>query len=150
MRDMRALGREDWIASGLERLERIGHSGLSVEGAARDLGVTKGSFYWHFRDRQDWCMALLAYWEHVAFASMVPGRLNGMRIRDRLQSAIRDWAGKDLIAAQVYARVSRETAGLGRPHFGKSRPLSGEGAPFSFAPWRHPARRDRVRERLLG
>lgn len=36
---------------------------MRVEVLARDLGVTKGSFYWHFRDRQELLEALLAFWE---------------------------------------------------------------------------------------
>ena len=47
-------------------LLRHGPSGVSVEPLARDLGVTKGSFYWHFRDRADLLEALLAEWEAEA------------------------------------------------------------------------------------
>ena len=40
-----------------------GADGVRVEVLARELGVTKGSFYWHFRDRADLLEALLVEWE---------------------------------------------------------------------------------------
>jgi AcrR family transcriptional regulator len=39
---------------------------VRVERLARELGVTKGSFYWHFNDRGDLLEALLAEWENEA------------------------------------------------------------------------------------
>jgi AcrR family transcriptional regulator len=43
--------REDWIRAAGRRLAQGGAAAVAVEALARDLGVTKGSFYWHFRDR---------------------------------------------------------------------------------------------------
>lgn len=57
------LAKEDWLrAARLALLER-GADGVRVEPLARELGVTKGSFYWHFRDRADLLEALLVEWE---------------------------------------------------------------------------------------
>ncbi len=39
---------------------------MRVERLARDLGVTKGSFYWHFTDRSELLEALIAEWEAEA------------------------------------------------------------------------------------
>ena len=47
------LSREGWLARALEVLGKKGAGQLAVESLARQLGVTKGSFYWHFRDRDD-------------------------------------------------------------------------------------------------
>ena len=44
----RRLDREDWIAAGLGALERGGVEAVAVVPLARELGVTRGSFYWHF------------------------------------------------------------------------------------------------------
>lgn len=56
------LRREDWLKHALEGLRREGVSGLRVEPLARSLGVTTGSFYWHFKDRQDLLDSLLDHW----------------------------------------------------------------------------------------
>ncbi|MCB6176924.1 TetR/AcrR family transcriptional regulator [Rhodobacter sp. Har01] len=71
MRIIHQLGREDWIEAGLAVLCSQGHAALRVEATARRLGVSKGSFYWHFRDRSAWRDALLGYWEHLVFAGLL-------------------------------------------------------------------------------
>jgi AcrR family transcriptional regulator len=57
------LGPGDWLRAALARLTREGVEAVRVELLARDLGVSKGSFYWHFRDRGDLLEKLLAAWE---------------------------------------------------------------------------------------
>ncbi len=42
------LSAEDWIAGGLALLAEEGLAGIKIDALARRLGVTKGSFYWHF------------------------------------------------------------------------------------------------------
>ena len=46
----------------MDALEDGGVTKVNVEGLARALGVTKGSFYWHFKDRQHLLDELLDYW----------------------------------------------------------------------------------------
>ncbi len=48
-----------------------GADSVSVEGLARTLGVTKGSFYWHFTGRADLVARSLALWEEQATAEIV-------------------------------------------------------------------------------
>jgi AcrR family transcriptional regulator len=57
------LSAADWEAAALDALAEDGLNGLSVEALARRLGVTKGSFYWHFADREALLAAALARWE---------------------------------------------------------------------------------------
>jgi len=57
------LGTHDWLAGALETLRREGVVGVSVENVARCMGVTKGSFYHHFRDKEEFINRLLEYWE---------------------------------------------------------------------------------------
>lgn len=57
------LDREDWITAGLDGLERAGVEAVAVVPLARDLGVTRGSFYWHFGSRDDLLAAVLERWE---------------------------------------------------------------------------------------
>lgn len=60
------LGRQDWIDAGFRALTFRGAEGLRVEPIARELGATKGSFYWHFRDLSALQSAMLIYWEQAA------------------------------------------------------------------------------------
>src|ERR1700730_5847645 len=44
---------DDWIRAAFARLATEGIDAVRVELLARDLGVSKGSFYWHFQDREE-------------------------------------------------------------------------------------------------
>lgn len=55
--------RDDWIQAAIAGLSAHGEAGLSVEGLARRLRVTKGSFYWHFQNRAALLGALLEAFE---------------------------------------------------------------------------------------
>jgi D-alanyl-D-alanine carboxypeptidase len=57
-----AVRKTDWIARGLLAFRAGGVDAVSVERLARELGVTKGSFYWHFKDRDALLHELLALW----------------------------------------------------------------------------------------
>ena len=59
----RCLAREDWLRAARLALLHGGPAAVRVETLARDLKVTKGSFYWHFRDRNALLEALLREWE---------------------------------------------------------------------------------------
>lgn len=57
------LTREDWIRGALEILETAGVDAVKIVPLAKRLGVTSGSFYWHFANRGQLYKALLDYWE---------------------------------------------------------------------------------------
>jgi AcrR family transcriptional regulator len=57
------LGRPDWVDAALRALAVGGLGSLSVERLATELGATKGSFYWHFKNRSALVDAALAEWE---------------------------------------------------------------------------------------
>lgn len=57
------LDRDVWARAALDVMGERGVAGLAVEPLARSLGTTKGSFYWHFRDREDLVRAALELWE---------------------------------------------------------------------------------------
>jgi AcrR family transcriptional regulator len=57
------LTAEAWERAALDALAREGVGAAAVEPLARRLGVTKGSFYWHFRDREALLRAALRRWE---------------------------------------------------------------------------------------
>ena len=47
------VSKAQWLERALEVLETEGLQGVRVERLARDLGIAKAGFYWHFRDRSD-------------------------------------------------------------------------------------------------
>jgi AcrR family transcriptional regulator len=57
------LSREDWIRGALDILVTDGVGGVKIVPLAKRLGVTSGSFYWHFKNRRELHDALLDYWE---------------------------------------------------------------------------------------
>lgn len=57
------LSAESWEDAALELMAEQGVGALAVEALARRLGVTKGSFYWHFRTREALLKAALERWE---------------------------------------------------------------------------------------
>jgi AcrR family transcriptional regulator len=54
----------DWIQAGFSQLSAHGVETVRVEILARNLGTTKGSFYWHFKDREELLLRLLLRWEN--------------------------------------------------------------------------------------
>lgn len=54
--------RDDWVEAAWQTLGESGVEGVRVESLARRLSVTKGSFYWHFRNRQELLDALFDRW----------------------------------------------------------------------------------------
>ncbi len=118
------LDPERWVETAIDVLAREGVSGLRVEVLAKRCGVTKGSFYWHFKDRQALLDAVLERWkagriidiekttavtpgnerEQLHYAIEVYGasrNRKGMSI----ELAVRDWARHDVRAAAVVESV---------------------------------------------
>jgi AcrR family transcriptional regulator len=67
-RKNKRLSREDWLEQAMQALAEDGQAGLRIEGLCAKLGVSRGSFYWHFEDRKDFIHALLDYW-HVEYTT---------------------------------------------------------------------------------
>lgn len=57
------LSAADWEQAALDVLGENGVAAVAVEALARRLGVTKGSFYWHFSTREALLQAALERWE---------------------------------------------------------------------------------------
>lgn len=60
----RRLSRKEFLTRALEVLSQEGDSELRIDGLVGALGVTKGSFYWHFEDRADFVHSLAEHWAH--------------------------------------------------------------------------------------
>ncbi len=111
-----------WLGAGLEALRRQGVAAVRVERLAADLGITKGSFYWHFRDRGELLQDLLGHWEaetteaefeRVRAVRGLEARLLTLaedvleRGLGRYDPAIRAWARTERKVATVVAQVDR-------------------------------------------
>lgn len=59
------LAAVDWVNAAVRCMLRSSVDGVRVERLAKDLKVTKGSFYWHFRDRNALLKAVVQRWEEM-------------------------------------------------------------------------------------
>lgn len=57
------LQRADWVRSGLTALSSAGPTAVNIALLATRLGVTKGSFYWHFASKDELLDAILDEWK---------------------------------------------------------------------------------------
>ena len=71
MSKAKTLDPTDWIKAAFRALTAGGPEAVRVEKLARDLGVTKGSFYWHFKDLPGLQAAMLAHWQDVATGEVI-------------------------------------------------------------------------------
>jgi AcrR family transcriptional regulator len=54
--------REDWINAALKLLAENGLDAITIDALCKSLGLTKGSFYWHFKGRQELLSTMAASW----------------------------------------------------------------------------------------
>lgn len=118
------LDREAWIRVALAALADDGAHGLRVEVLAQRCGVTKGSFYWHFKNRRDLIDGVLDTWKRGRIADILkqthaePGsELQAIfhtievyaAVKNRkgilIELAVRDLARRDAAAEATVAEV---------------------------------------------
>lgn len=63
------LSRDDWLDAAFQAVVEGGFDKVRVLGLAAALGVTRGSFYWHFVDHAELIAALLARWRERELAA---------------------------------------------------------------------------------
>ncbi len=113
--------REAWIEAALQALADGGPEAVRIEGLAARLGVSKGGFYWHFKDRAALLEEMLGSWEQRVVGDVIAEvESEPAAPRDKLQHlfalassasdlmpielALRDWARRD---REVAARLHR-------------------------------------------
>jgi AcrR family transcriptional regulator len=121
----RRLAADDWTTAALAALSHGGIAAVAVEPLAARLGATKGSFYWHFRNRDALLTAALQRWEQTETEDVIgrvatepdprervralfvlaiggpPGRPRGSMVEPALQAA-----ATHPLVAPVLARVT--------------------------------------------
>lgn len=126
-RDKTTLTADDWAAAALDAISHRGVEGAAVEPLARELGVTKGSFYWHYSNREALLQRALELWEqqetdevlqHAALESdprrrieRLIRKINASRRAGRIYQALSS-AAHDPAIADCVRRVSER-----RVHF---------------------------------
>lgn len=125
-----SLTPERWVDAATELLVDHGIDSVRVDVLARDLGVTRGSFYWHFRDREDLLRSVLKAWREHATEQLTL-RLEGAgtaqeQLRDvlslpfrgraaaraaRIELAIRAWARRDEMARHAVDEADASRVG---------------------------------------
>jgi AcrR family transcriptional regulator len=125
------LGKQDWIETGLAVLAQSGVESVRVEPLAKLMKVTKGSFYWHFKDRNELLEAIVEEWVRLDTSSVIDrvnqlavdpktrllqlfeiavegnGQIDGLA-DGRIETAIRAWATNDPKVAAIVAQVDRQ------------------------------------------
>ncbi|MCP5083955.1 MAG: TetR/AcrR family transcriptional regulator [Alphaproteobacteria bacterium] len=115
------LNRDDWIVAALGVLIDDGVEAVQITRLARDLGVTRGSYYWHFKGRKDLLSALLEEWSARNTGVMVDVLKNAKSLDDgvldlfsvwvghsrfsfQLDQAIRDWGRRDTVVREILSK----------------------------------------------
>ncbi|MBD1835263.1 TetR/AcrR family transcriptional regulator [Cyanobacteria bacterium FACHB-472] len=126
------LRRQDWIDHGFKVLAERGVEAVRVEPLANLLNVTKGSFYWHFKNREELLEAILQEWVSRETNSIIQQveetgddastkllHLLELAVQDdgRVENAIRAWATSDPKAAVILAQVDRHRLNYTRDLF---------------------------------
>jgi len=113
-----SLTPDTWIDAATDVLVDQGIDRLRVDDLANQLGVTRGSFYWHFKDREDLLQRVLAAWRTRATEELtqrlaqahpdpnqqlrevltLPFRGRAAARAARVELAIRAWARRDAMA----------------------------------------------------
>lgn len=99
------LSAADWEQAALDAIAELGIGGAAVEPLARRLGVTKGSFYWHFPTREALLKAALERWERIdeeEFLGVEPIR----DPRERLRALFRR-TSREMQSHVVYSALLR-------------------------------------------
>jgi AcrR family transcriptional regulator len=117
-----------WVEAAFDALAEGGIDAVRIDPLAKRLGVTRGSFYWHFKDRAALHKAMLKQWRKVA-TYQVGDRIEreatdaGERLRRNLalpysgpkakraaaiEMAIRFWARRDEEAAHAVQRIDHQ------------------------------------------
>ena len=115
------LTAQDWIDFALKTLTREGFQALKADVLARKLGVSRGSFYWHFADVGAYHAAILSHWRDVAAEQIIADlesssaddaplarllrRAFGGRLA--LENAVRTWATFDPAARAAVQAIDR-------------------------------------------
>ena len=115
------LSAQDWVNQGLKVLAKSGFTALKAEPLAKAMGVSRGSFYWHFADISAFHVEILKAWREIAAEQIIAGveasaadenplgvllrRVFGERLA--IENAVRTWASVDPAARAAVQAIDR-------------------------------------------
>ena len=103
---MPALTPADWERAALQVIAEGGLAAVSLGVLCSRLGVTKGSFYWHFESRDDLIARAIARWEADNSELRLPDEEDPRELLVHLAEVAVEFAGKQ----SIHARLALETA----------------------------------------
>jgi AcrR family transcriptional regulator len=115
------LSAQDWLNQGLKTLAKSGFTALKAEPLAKAMGVSRGSFYWHFADIAAFHAAILKHWREIAAEQIIAGveaasrDSNPLEVllrrvfseRLAIENAVRTWASVDPAARAAVLAIDR-------------------------------------------
>ena len=115
------LSARDWLDQGLRTLAQSGFTALKAEPLAKAMGVSRGSFYWHFADIGAFHTAILKHWREVAAEQIIAGLEAASKHesplplllrrafggKPALENAVRTWATLDPTARKAVQAIDR-------------------------------------------
>lgn len=119
------LSAQDWLDQGLRTLAKSGFTALKAEPLAKAMGVSRGSFYWHFADIAAFHAAVLKHWREVAAEQIIVNVEAAAKDNNplplllrqafggklTLESAVRTWANFDPVARAAVQAIDRRRLG---------------------------------------
>ena len=102
--DKATLTAADWEREALELIADCGVQALAIEPLARRMGITKGSFYWHFSGRESLLERALQRWEEHDSRNLNKSLGEIDHPRDRLVSFFRR-VGREKLTHEVYSEL---------------------------------------------
>jgi AcrR family transcriptional regulator len=117
------LGRQDWVQAALEILMEKGIEAVKVDVIAKSLKITRGSFYWHFKNLDDLLAAIIQEWQAIDTEAAIQQveKIGGTPSQqllhlfeiaakddNRLEKAMRIWAIHDVRAMESIERVDKQ------------------------------------------
>ena len=100
------LTAEQWAEAALDAMAAGGIEAVAVEPLARTLSVTKGSFYWHFENREALIRAALDLWERRETVDIVARAEQETTPRSRMHTLFRQVANTDLRSERLLLLLS--------------------------------------------
>ena len=93
MAERERLRADDWVTAALEVLVNDGIGAVKILPLSKKLGVTRGSFYWHFENHEALLNRLLEVWEETNSGSIIRAATLEGSIVDRYVALMRCWLG---------------------------------------------------------